>query len=53
MDDKLDVKILLKQYQLQINKLIEENILLRAQLEQLNKRIKEGQYEVFKCNVNE
>ena len=43
MDDKLDVKILLKQYQLQINKLIEENILLRAQLEQLNKRIKEGQ----------
>ena len=33
MDDKLDVKILLKQYQLQINKLIEENILLRAQLE--------------------
>ena len=43
MDDKLDVKILLRQYQLQINKLIEENILLRAQLEQLNKRIKEGQ----------
>ena len=43
MDDKLDVKILLNQYQLQINKLIEENILLRAQLEQLNKRIKEGQ----------
>ena len=41
MDDKLDVKILLNQYQLQINKLIEENILLRAQLEQLNKRIKE------------
>ena len=34
MDDKLDVKILLKQYQLQINKLIEENILLREQLEQ-------------------
>ena len=43
MDDKLDVKILLKQYQLQINKLIEENILLRAQLEQLNKRIREEQ----------
>ena len=43
MDDKLDVKILLKQYQLRINKLIEENILLRAQLEQLNKRIKEEQ----------
>ena len=43
MDDKLDVKILLKQYQLQINKLIEENILLRAQLEQLKKRIKEEQ----------
>ena len=43
MDDKLDVKILLKQYQLQINKLIEENILLRAQLEQLNKRRKEEQ----------
>ena len=43
MDDKLDVKILLKQYQLQINKLIEEYILLRAQLEQLNKRIKEEQ----------
>ena len=43
MDDKLDVKILLKQYQLQINKLIEENILLRAQLEQLNKRVKEEQ----------
>ena len=43
MDNKLDVKILLKQYQLQINKLIEENILLRAQLEQLNKRIKEEQ----------
>ena len=43
MDDQLDVKILLKQYQLQINKLIEENILLRAQLEQLNKRIKEEQ----------
>ena len=43
MDDKLDVKILLKQYELQINKLIEENILLRAQLEQLNKRIKEEQ----------
>ena len=43
MDDKLDVKILLKQYQSQINKLIEENILLRAQLEQLNKRIKEEQ----------
>lgn len=43
MDDKLDVKILLNQYQLQINKLIEENILLRAQLEQLNKRIKEEQ----------
>ena len=43
MDDKLDVKILLKQYQLQINKLIEENILLRSQLEQLNKRIKEEQ----------
>ena len=43
MDDKLDIKILLKQYQLQINKLIEENILLRAQLEQLNKRIKEEQ----------
>lgn len=43
MDDKLDVKILLKQYQLQINKLIEENILLRAQLEQLNKRMKEEQ----------
>ena len=43
MDDKLDVKILLKQYQLQINKLTEENILLRAQLEQLNKRIKEEQ----------
>ena len=43
MDDKLDVKILLKQYQLQMNKLIEENILLRAQLEQLNKRIKEEQ----------
>ena len=43
MDDKLDVKILLKQYQLQINKLIEENILLRAQLEQSNKRIKEEQ----------
>ena len=43
MDDKLDVKILLKQYQLQINKLIEENILLRAQLEQLNKKIKEEQ----------
>lgn len=43
MDDKLDVKILLKQYQLQINKLIEENILLRTQLEQLNKRIKEEQ----------
>ena len=43
MDDKLDVKILLKQYQLQLNKLIEENILLRAQLEQLNKRIKEEQ----------
>ena len=43
MDDKLDVKILLKQYQLQINKLIEENILLRVQLEQLNKRIKEEQ----------
>ena len=43
MDDKLDVKILLKQYQLQINKLIEENILLRAQLEQLNKGIKEEQ----------
>ena len=43
MDDKLDVRILLKQYQLQINKLIEENILLRAQLEQLNKRIKEEQ----------
>ena len=43
MDDRLDVKILLKQYQLQINKLIEENILLRAQLEQLNKRIKEEQ----------
>ena len=43
MDDKLDVKILLKQYQLKINKLIEENILLRAQLEQLNKRIKEEQ----------
>ena len=43
MNDKLDVKILLKQYQLQINKLIEENILLRAQLEQLNKRIKEEQ----------
>ena len=43
MDDKLDVKTLLKQYQLQINKLIEENILLRAQLEQLNKRIKEEQ----------
>ena len=43
MDDKLDVKILLKQYQLQINKVIEENILLRAQLEQLNKRIKEEQ----------
>ena len=41
MDDKLDVKILLKQYQLQINKLIEENILLRAQLEQVKKRIKE------------
>ena len=53
MDDKLDVKILLKQYQLQINKLIEENILLRAQLERLNKRIKEEQQEVFKCNVNE
>ena len=43
MDDKLDVKILLNQYQLQINKLIEENILLRAQLEQLNKRMKEEQ----------
>ena len=43
MDDKLDVKILLNQYQLQINKLIEENILLRAQLKQLNKRIKEEQ----------
>ena len=43
MDDKLDVKILLKQYQLQIKKLTEENILLRAQLEQLNKRIKEEQ----------
>ena len=43
MDDKLDVKILLKQYQLQLNKLIEENILLRAQLEQLNKRRKEEQ----------
>ena len=43
MNDKLDVKILLKQYQLQINKLIEENILLRAQLEQLNKRMKEEQ----------
>lgn len=43
MDDKLDVKILLNQYQLQINKLIEENILLRAQLEQLNKRRKEEQ----------
>ena len=43
MDDKLDVKILLKQYQLQINRLIEENILLRAQLEQLNKRRKEEQ----------
>ena len=43
MDDKLDVKILLKQYQLQINKLIEENILLRAQLKQFNKRIKEEQ----------
>ena len=43
MDDKLDVKILLNQYQLQINKLMEENILLRAQLEQLNKRIKEEQ----------
>ena len=43
MDDKLDVRILLQQYQLQINKLIEENILLRAQLEQLNKRIKEEQ----------
>ena len=43
MDDKLDVKILLKQYQLQINISIEENILLRAQLEQLNKRIKEEQ----------
>ena len=43
MNDKLDVKILLNQYQLQINKLIEENILLRAQLEQLNKRIKEEQ----------
>ena len=53
MDDKLDVKILLNQYQLQINKLIEENILLRAQLEQLNKRRKEEQQEVFKCNVNE
>ena len=43
MNDKLDVKILLKQYQLQINELIEENILLRAQLEQMNKRIKEEQ----------
>ena len=43
MDDKPDVKILLNQYQLQIHKFIEENILLRAQLEQLNKRIKEEQ----------
>ena len=47
MDDKLDVKILLKQYQLQINKLIEENILLRAQLEQLNKRIKEEHIKIL------
>ena len=43
MNDKLNIKILMLQYQLQINKLIEENILLRAQLEQLNKRIKEEQ----------
>lgn len=41
MDDKLDVKILLKQYQLQINKLIEENILLRAQIKQLLRDNKE------------
>ena len=43
MDDKLDVKILLTHYQLQINKLLEDNMSLRAQLEQLNKRIKEEQ----------
>lgn len=39
----LDVKLLIEEYQLKLNKLIEENILLRAQLEQLNKRIKEEQ----------
>ena len=35
------------------NKLDVENILLRAQLKQLNKRIKGEQQEVFKCNVKE
>ena len=31
----LDVKLLIEEYQLKINKLIEENILFRAQIKQL------------------
>ena len=31
----LDVKLLIEEYQLKLNKLIEENILLRTQIKQL------------------
>lgn len=37
----LDVKLLIEEYQLKLNKLTEENILLRAQIKQLLRDNKE------------
>ena len=40
-DKILDVKLLIEEYQLKLNKLMEENILLRAQIKQLLRDSKE------------
>ena len=40
-DKILDVKLLIEEYQLKLNKLMEENILLRAQIKQLLRDNKE------------
>ena len=37
----LDIKLLIEEYQLKLNKVIEENILLRAQIKQLLRDNKE------------
>ena len=43
----LDVKLLIEEYQLKLNKVIEENILLRAQIKQLLRDNKEQEVLIW------